>query len=526
MEKTQRKTSIGAKLIIGYLTMVAFMLAIAAVGYKNMNDLRVSLTDMHKVKLPSIDNLDQADRDLQQLLVAERSLIGIGVGDSRTKGLIDAYEENFQQSIDRINSFIALPHSEEINGLYKQYLDARSKWETVSRQVVKLATSTDAADRSAAITLSFGNAAKGFDDTREFLNLMEEVILKEADAGTMAADAQFKTSIFILLIIALSAMVIALVIGFGLANSIRKSMAATVAFSDAVATGDLAVQVPAQLLARRDEFGQLAHALDTMKLHLSETVASINGAAISIDEEAKQVSSAALEVSRGATEQASSVEELSSAMEEMVSNIQQNADNAIETGRISGSAAEEGAVGGQSVEKTVAAMIEISNKIAIIDEISRNTNLLALNAAIEAARAGDAGKGFAVVASEVRKLAERSQKSASEITDLSGRSVTVAEQAGKIINNIVPGIRKTNELVQEIIASGKEQEAGAVQANQAVMHLDKVIQQNASAAEELSAMAENLAYQSKSLRQAVDFFKLEDRGAMALALAEEQEGIA
>jgi methyl-accepting chemotaxis protein len=180
----------------------------------------------------------------------------------------------------------------------------------------------------------------------------------------------------------------------------------------------------------------------------------------------------------------------------------------VETGRISGTAAIEGAKGGESVTQTVQAMKEISGKIAIIDEIARNTNLLALNAAIEAARAGETGKGFAVVASEVRKLAERSQHSAGEITELSSRSMAVAEDAGRIIDQIVPDIRKTNELVQEIIASGREQEAGASQINAAVMQLDQVIQQNASAAEELSAMAETLASQSRSLRETIAFFKV------------------
>jgi methyl-accepting chemotaxis protein len=138
--------------------------------------------------------------------------------------------------------------------------------------------------------------------------------------------------------------------------------------------------------------------------------------------------------------------------------------------------------------------------------------LLALNAAIEAARAGEHGKGFAVVASEVRKLAERSQTAAGEISKLSGSSVEIAESAGAMLNKLVPDIRKTAELVKEIAASSEEQNSGATQVNKAVQELDKVIQQNASASEEMASSSEELASQAEQLQSAIDFFKVVDDG--------------
>ncbi len=508
MEQERRGVSIGGKLIAGYLAMVLFMVGIAVTGYTNMAVLRARLRDMHEVKLPSIDNLDQSDRDLQQLLVAERSLLSLSADDPKVKDLLAAYEENAQQSKDRAAAFIALSDGTEEKALYEAYLAERAKWEASSREVLRLAASQAMEDRMAAIERSFGAAAEGFGKTREYLNQLEELTLEKAAAETVAANEAFVRSVIVLVLISLFTVALALVVGLTLSNRIRSALAAAVSFADGIASGDLTGRLSGELVTRGDELGRLARSLDSMNRRLASIVGSIDGAAYSINEEAGQVAASAQAVSQGATEQAASVEEISSSMEQMVSNIQQNADNAVETGRISGSAAEEGSKGGESVAQTVHAMKEISNKIAIIDEIARNTNLLALNAAIEAARAGEFGKGFAVVASEVRKLAERSQLSAGEITDLSAKSVSVAEEAGRIIDRIVPDIRKTNELVQEIVASGREQESGASQMNSAVLQLDQVIQQNASAAEELSAMAANLASQSAAMRDTIGFFKV------------------
>lgn len=223
---------------------------------------------------------------------------------------------------------------------------------------------------------------------------------------------------------------------------------------------------------------------------------------------AGQLSTWAQTMSQGSTEQAASGEEVSASMEQMSSNIRQNMANAQQTEKIAQKAAEDTKSGGEAVSQTVVAMKEIASKISIIEEIARQTNLLALNAAIEAARAGEHGKGFAVVASEVRKLAERSQKAAGEIGQLSGSSVAVAEKAGALLSKIVPDIQRTAELVQEIAAANREMSAGSEQINKAITQLDKVIQENASSAEELAATSEELNGQAEQLQSAVAFFRM------------------
>ncbi|MFW6214565.1 MAG: methyl-accepting chemotaxis protein [Alkalispirochaetaceae bacterium] len=305
------------------------------------------------------------------------------------------------------------------------------------------------------------------------------------------------------------AIVAAVVIAFIITRTITKPLYLGVTFATELSKGNLRASLAVD---QRDEIGNLAESLKTMQKKLVSVVGDVKGAAENVAGGSEEMSSTAQQLSQGATEQAASAEEVSSSMEEMGSNISQNADNASQTEKIAQKAAANAEEGGKAVSETVVAMKEIAEKISIIEEIARNTNLLALNAAIEAARAGEHGKGFAVVASEVRKLAERSQKAAGEIGELSKSSVEVAERAGAMIADIIPDIRRTAELVQEINAASLEQNAGAEQINKALAQLDQVVQQNASSSEEMASMAEELSGQAEQLQNTVAFFKLDTSG--------------
>lgn len=282
-----------------------------------------------------------------------------------------------------------------------------------------------------------------------------------------------------------------------------RNLQETARVAEVVAQGDLVVQV-----TPKSEKDVLGNALKKMIEDLRKIVSEVKTAAENVASGSSQASSAANQLSQGATEQSSSIEEVSSSMEEMNSTVSQNADNARQTASIAEKAAASANESGTAVAEAVGAMKDIAKKIAIIEEIARQTNLLALNAAIEAARAGEHGRGFAVVAAEVRKLAERSQTAAQEIANLSSSSVQVAERAGTLVAEMVPNIRKTAELVNEINASSAEQASGIQQVTQAVQQLDQVVQQNASAAEEMSSTAEELSSQSEKLIDTMEFFKL------------------
>lgn len=301
-------------------------------------------------------------------------------------------------------------------------------------------------------------------------------------------------------VIALAAIAAMLVAG-----SIAKPIIALTQKIGLVSEGDLTVEVDSN---SKDEIGNALSSLRNMIAKLKEVIGGVMSSADQITTASTEMNQSSQQMSEGATEQASSAEEVSSSMEEMAASIQQNTENARETEKISRKAALDVEESSKAVEATVSSMKTIADKITIIGEIARQTNLLALNAAVEAARAGEHGKGFAVVAAEVRRLAERSQQAAAEIDSVSKTSVEVAQKSGKMLNDVVPDIKKTAELVKEIAAASVEMNSGSEQVNTALQQLNQVVQKNAANAEEVAATSEELNSQSISMKELVSYFNI------------------
>jgi len=350
---------------------------------------------------------------------------------------------------------------------------------------------------------------KNMEDAEKLAGAEMQEAMKHADNAHAFANRLILTFTVLGLILAAG-------IGYVLSKNITTPLSKAVDVSNKLASGDLTVAIASE---NKDETGMLLTAMGSMVAKLKTVVADVKTASENVASGSEQLSSGAQQMSQGTTEQAASTEEASSSIEEMNATIKQNADNAMQTEKIALKSANDAQESGKAVFQTVSAMKEIAQKISIIEEIARQTNLLALNAAIEAARAGEHGKGFAVVASEVRKLAERSQSAAGEISQLSSSSVQIAEQAGQMLAKLVPDIQKTAELVQEITASSKEQSSGADQINGAIQQLNQVVQQNAGAAEEMASTAEELASQADQRQITISFFKVNGNGHDRAALA-------
>jgi methyl-accepting chemotaxis protein len=330
--------------------------------------------------------------------------------------------------------------------------------------------------------------------------------MDESRAAAAASYAQTRTT---LLVMAALSVLFATAAAVFIAVNIAKGLKAANDAVRFVAEGDLTKMA---VITTRDEISDMLTNVNLMIERLRGVIGDANTASDNVSVGSQQLSSASEQVSQGATEQASAAEEASASMEQMAANIKQNADNAAQTEKIARQSAKDAEVSGEAVRKAVDAMQTIAEKIVIVQEIARQTDLLALNAAVEAARAGEHGRGFAVVASEVRKLAERSQTAATEISAVSSQTVKAAQQAGDMLNGLVPDIRKTAELVAEISAACREQDIGASQINEAIQQLDKVTQQNAGASEEMSATSEELAAQAEELQASIAYFRTDDAG--------------
>ena len=257
------------------------------------------------------------------------------------------------------------------------------------------------------------------------------------------------------------------------------------------------------------EFSIVKTSVNNLVTNISSIIKEINAGTTQMQLAASEVNSSSLSISEGARKQASSIEVTSQAIEEMNGAVSETANNALLTQEIAQASAQLSLDGAKAVEKTVDAMQTIAERIEVIEDIAYQTNLLALNAAIEAARAGAHGKGFAVVAAEVRKLAKRSQVAATQISQITNDSVKVSQEAGEMIQSVVPKIEETAKLVREIATAAKEQDIGITQITQAMNELDKVTQLNTSSSQELLEASQELSAQADKQTKQMSFFTLD-----------------
>lgn len=493
--------SIGTRLALAFGVIVAILIGMVWLSIDRMEKTNATLDrvvkqDYQKLRMTHTgvrSTLENARITMQIFLAKDNTAMELLMAQNdQNRTAITALQQSLEASLvtDREKDLFR-----KVQECRQPYLDSRN----LAKKLLHEGKRDEAIN---AVDYQVIPALANYTRAWDAFSAYEEDRMQAAAKESAAAFATGRT-----LTISLAVLSIAFGILFALfvTRSITMPVLRVVQLAEGIAAGDLSNEIEVN---SRDEMGKLEMAMKKMSDKLSQVISEVGAGAGSVSSAAAQLAASSQSLSQGTSEQAAALEETSASLEEMSASISQNADNSRTVEQMALTGAKQAVGSGDAVVKMVEAMKIIAEKITIIEEIAYQTNLLSLNAAIEAARAGDHGKGFAVVASEVRKLAERSRVAAKEITGIAGSSVTAAEDAGRMLAELVPSISKTAEMAQEVAAGSHEQASGVAQINRAMGQVDELTQRNASASEELSSTAEELSAQAETLQDLIAFFRL------------------
>ncbi|MCT4371829.1 MCP four helix bundle domain-containing protein [Yangia mangrovi] len=434
----------------------------------------------------------RVQRDVREYILSETEATKREIGTS-----MEQARRYHDETFNRLKSIV----TEEGARILNSYSEIQTRIREVNQRAMTLA---DAGDSLRAFRLVNTEGKTAWSEMEVELGTILALNKDGMQTAAEAAADNYQSSRILTIAIMIGIALASAAAGLWIVLTISHGLRRAILLSRKVAEGDLTETAD---IRSNDEIADLLGSMNDMTANLRRVVGEVSSGAAQVAAGSTEMASTAEQLSQGATEQASSTEEASSSVEQMTANIRQTADNAAQTEEMARKSASDARESGTAVAEAVEAMKTIAERILVVQEIARQTDLLALNAAVEAARAGEHGRGFAVVASEVRKLAERSQTAAGEISSLSGNTVRAAEEAGHMLEGLVPDIERTSALVSQISSASQELASGAVQVNLAIQQLDKVTQENTSASEEMSATAEELSAQAESLRASIGYFR-------------------
>jgi methyl-accepting chemotaxis protein len=566
---------IGTRLALAFGLLVSMLGGMGWQSLKGIAAIQGTVVGLYDVDLPGLDYLLEVDRDLHQLLVAERSMMFADVSSPEFKAQMAAYKENLQQSEERWVAFRGLQQGADRQAEMVAYEASRSQWLAITRQIVEGRASDTREGRRLALDLSLGEGARAFETMREHLNKLQEQILADTEKGRLQARVSYRDTVLTTAIILVADVLAAIVLAALITRGITRRLKRMTALADEIAqgrieVGDIGFQSRDELGRLAVSFGrmadvlrtkgkaieriaggdlttdvdmasdkdQLGTALSRMVAALHELVSQTGRAVGQINLGADQLAQSSQSLSQGATEQASALEEVSAALTQISGQSKHNAESATTANELARTAVANAERGNEQISGLVAAMEkmnagsrEITKIVKLIDDIAFQINLLALNANVEAARAGKYGKGFAVVAEEVRNLAVRSATAVRDTTRMVEETTgsismgsKIAEATAGQFSGIVASVSKVADLLGEIAVASKEQADGVAQVTSGIQQVDGVTQANTASAEESAAASEELSGQIEQLGALVARFTIRPEQSSATPSAASRTG--
>ncbi len=484
MKRLFLNLKLSKKLLVAPVVIIFFLILLGVVAVRNLSSQRSAIESIFSERFKAYQTGATIVKDITNVhanLYKVISWTDAKYDDKKIELLGKEQIATLERTSERIRKALELKWlTPEEKLLYQTINDSFVQYNKSCYAAIDLASS----DLNYA-TMFMGTADENFQrlngNLHDLLNLEENLSHARFDSSLISFNFALKTFIAVLGV----AIVLSLLISLLTARLVTRPVSDTIQVIQRIAEGDLTQEIG---LVSRDEIGQLAQSVETMRMKMGETV----GQSVAMSQGLSEAASA----------QAASLEETSSSLEEMTSQTRQTAGNAAQANNLMSTAQQVIEKANVSMNGLTGSMKEIAagseqtqQIVKTIDEIAFQTNLLALNAAVEAARAGEAGAGFAVVADEVRNLAIRAAEAAKNTAGLIEDIVNKIRNGDKLVGvtseafkEIMESSGKVVQLIAEIAGSSQEQSIGIDQVSRAVAEMNNLTQQNAAGAEELASI--------------------------------------
>lgn len=528
--------NIRSKLIFGFSIAVILLAVVGYMGILGTGKIDKTLDNTLAIRLPSLDYLVESDRDLQQLLVAERSMIFANAQSEVFKKLVADYEENLQQSEDRMKKYEALAATVEEHRILTKYKKDRKAWYAISKQIVDGRKADTREGRRLAIDLSLSQADQAFEVMRESLNALQELNLKMATELSKNSQSTHKQTLITIIALTGAAILIVLILLALMNRTVTRPLNDMVNRTRELAEGqaDLTRRLD---VSSNDEVGNLGKLFNKFIERIQGIITNVKTGAGEIIESTESIARGSEELASRTNEQAASVTETSTTLEEFTAIVRQNSDNAADANDKIKNFNQQVQDKQQLIRDVTQTMNEIdrsSNQIGnimnVINDISFQTNLLALNAAVEAARAGEAGRGFAVVASEVRNLAQKTAESSKSIQEIVDTNVTSTQKGMELVKDtetffesIMDILSQLANIVGDIENGSREQASGMEQINDTVIQLEKVINQNAELVNSFASTGKEMNVNAGQLQELMSQFRTSEKEQQQVLTGKEED---